>query len=120
MRQNAGFPLSDHEYQALSAFLKRALGEHPGYITDAILFGSRARRDYHAESDVDILLITTTEDWRFKHAISNIAADIGLECDLIIDARIIGSERWDRMRREHFSLYENITRDGIPFAPAFA
>jgi hypothetical protein len=40
-----------------------------------------------------------------------------LEYDLLIDPRVIGRERWERMARENLSLYQNITREGIPITP---
>lgn len=110
--------LSSHEVKALEAFLDRVFGEYPTRIDQVVLFGSKARGDHHTESDLDILLVADTDDWRFKHAISTVAADIGLEYDVLIDARVIGRERWERMKQEGFSLYENISQEGVPLTPA--
>ncbi len=109
--------LRPDEQQAISTFLNRLWLQYPKRIFKAILFGSKSRRDSQPESDIDILLIVDDEDWRFSHAISNVAADVSLEYNLLIDPRVIGRERWERMARGNLSLYQNITREGIPLAP---
>lgn len=118
MTQDVNNLLNLHEVEALEAFLNRVFDEHPTRIDRVVLFGSKARGDHHAGSDLDVLLVADTDDWRFKHAVSTIAADIGLEYDVLIDARVIGHERWERMKQEGFSLYENISREGVPLTPA--
>jgi len=47
-------------------------------------------------------------------SISVIAARVSLEYSVLIGLRVIGQERWERMAKERFSLYENVARDGIP------
>ena len=109
--------LQPDEQQAIRTFLSRLWLQYPKRIFQAILFGSKSRRDSQPESDIDILLIVDDEDWRFSHAISDVAADVSLEYNLLIDPRVIGRERWERMARENLSLYQNIAREGIPIAP---
>ncbi len=109
--------LSRNEQEAISAFLGRLERQYPGRIHQAILFGSKARGDSHPESDVDILLIANGEDWRFDHAVSDLAADVSLKYDVLINPHVIGRERWERMGRERFSLYENVLREGVPLTP---
>jgi predicted nucleotidyltransferase len=82
-----------------------------------ILFGSKARGDAHAYSDIDVLLIVDREDWLFSHAISSIAADVSLAYDVLIGPRVIGQERWARMRHRRITLYENVQADGIELLP---
>jgi predicted nucleotidyltransferase len=82
-------------------------------VRQMILFGSKARGDSHVGSDIDILLIVDDEDWRFRHAISNIAADVSLVHDVLIEPRVVGQARWDEMRRHRFALYENVQAEGV-------
>ncbi len=109
--------LRPDEQKAIRAFLSRLWSQFPRRILQTTLFGSKSRRDSQPESDIDILLIVDDEDWRFSHAISDVAADVSLEYNLLIDPRVIGRERWERMARENLSLYQNIAREGIPLTP---
>ncbi len=106
--------LQPHEHTAIDSFLARLHDEHGDRVVDSVLFGSKARGDNLPESDIDILLIVDQEDWRFRHQISDIASGIALEYDVLIGAFVISQERWEMMKRERFSLYENVARDGIP------
>ncbi|MBL7163771.1 MAG: nucleotidyltransferase domain-containing protein [Anaerolineales bacterium] len=106
--------LQPNEQAAINSFLKRLQNEHGDRVFDSVLFGSKARGDSQPESDIDILLIVDHEDWRFRHQISDIASGIALEYDVLIGSFIIAQERWEQMKRERFSLCENVARDGIP------
>ena len=105
--------LPERERRAIEAFVERVWQTCPEKVQQIILFGSKARGDSHAHSDVDVLLIVNEEDWRFRHAISGIAADVSLTYDVLIGPRVIGHERWGRMRRHHFTFYENVQIDGV-------
>ncbi len=106
--------LSHNEREAIESFLARLWAQYPERIFQAILFGSKSRGDSHPESDIDVLLITDQDEWRFQHAISDIASDVSLEYSVLIGPRVIGQARWAEMTQEHFGLCENVEREGIP------
>ena len=86
-------------------------------IQEIILFGSKARGDSGPWSDIDILVIVREESWPFRGEISTLAARVSLEYDVLIGPRVIGLERWEGMERDGFSLYRNISAEGIPLTP---
>lgn len=112
--------LQFEEREAIGSFLHRFSAHYPGRVSGAVLFGSKARGCSHSESDIDILLIVDEDDWRFRHSVSDVAANVSLEYGVLIGPRVIGQERWARMAREHFSLYENVAREGIPLTMELA
>jgi len=105
--------LPERDRRAVEAFVERVWQTYSKRVQQIILFGSKARGDSHAHSDIDVLLIANEEDWRFRHAISGIAADVSLACDVLIGPRVIGQERWARMCRHRFTFCENVQADGI-------
>ena len=117
---NRRFPssLSERERRAIEAFLERVRQVYPQRVKQMSLFGSKARGDSNADSDIDILLIVDKEDWHFRHAISNVAADVSLAHDVLIEPRVIGQARWDEMRRHRFALYENVQAEGVGLVSA--
>ena len=106
--------LSHNEREAIESFLARLWAQYPERIFQAILFGSKSRGDSHPESDIDVLLIADQDEWRFQHAISDIASDVSLEYSVLIGPRVISQARWAKMTQEHFGLCENVEREGIP------
>jgi len=118
MNRQALSSLPERDRCAVEAFSERVWQTYPKRVSQMILFGSKARGDSHAYSDIDVLLIVDREDWRFRHAISSIAADVSLADDVLIGPRVIGQERWARMRHRRITLYENVQADGIELLPA--
>jgi predicted nucleotidyltransferase len=106
--------LTPHELEAVNAFVTRLRKQYHDRISQAVLFGSKARGDSLPDSDLDILVIADSDEWRFQHAISDVASDVSLEYGILIGPRVIGQDRWDEMARDRFSLYENVVREGIP------
>jgi len=84
------------------------------------LFGSKARGDSHPWSDIDILIIVSEEDWPLRQEINTLAARVSLQYDVLLGPRVIGQERWERMKRHRFSLYRNVAAEGIPLTSASA
>jgi len=104
--------------QAVDSFVEELFDRYPERIRQMVLFGSKARGDSGTWSDIDILIVVDDDDWRFQHAISNVASNVSLEYDVLIGSRVIGEERWERMRQGRFGLYLNIASEGIPLADA--
>ena len=71
-------------------------------------------------SDIDVLIIVREESWPLRGEISAIAARVSFEHDVLLNPRVIGQERWEYMKREHFSLYRNIAAEGIPLSSALS
>ena len=107
-------PLSSNEFRAVTTFVGQLHQHYPKQILHIVLFGSKARGDSQPWSDIDILIIADSEDWRFQHAISTLAARVSLEYDVVIGPRVVSQARWERMKRHRFSLYRNVISEGIP------
>lgn len=76
-----------------------------------ILFGSRARGDFHAESDWDFLVLLDEVDWEKKREIRNTLYEIELEMEEAISTLIEEKEEWER--HEILLLYQNVQKEGI-------
>ena len=114
MNKSLSLLLEPNEIQAVNSFVERLLELYPARIRRTVLFGSKARGDSSTWSDIDILIVADSEDWRFQHAISTLAARVSLEYDVVIGPRVVGQARWERMKRHQFSLYRNVISEGIP------
>jgi predicted nucleotidyltransferase len=82
-------------------------------IEEIILFGSKARGDYVAFSDIDLLLVTTEPlHWKDEKAIVEILFDIGMTHDVIFSPLFASKEEWEGGLFAQFPIYAEIVRDG--------
>lgn len=113
MNRDALTFLPDRERQAVEAFVRRVLHAFPQRVKRVTLFGSKARRRSEPDSDIDLLVLADSENWRFCHAISDIASDVSLCYGVLLDPHVIDQTRWERMQKELFILCENVQDEGI-------
>ncbi len=77
-----------------------------------ILFGSRARDDYHKDSDWDFLILTrlvVTQD--LKNKISDSLFETELETDSVITGIVQNFDSWNSYSGA--PIYRNISKDGV-------
>jgi predicted nucleotidyltransferase len=97
------------DQQALREFVAYLQRSIPNQVEFVALFGSKARGDSQQGSDIDVLVILSREDRDLRREILKQAARLSLEYDVLLSPRIIGAERWEKMRG--FSLYQNVQQE---------
>jgi predicted nucleotidyltransferase len=106
--------LSPKEKKAVREFIRTIRRTYGDKIESAAVFGSKTRGDDTKYSDVDILLIITDDQWKFRQPISLIVSDIALKYDVELDIRVISALRWRHMKNIRAGLYQNVSRDAVP------
>lgn len=78
-----------------------------------VLFGSQARGDEGAASDIDVLVILSGEVTPGEEIARTgpITAVLSLQNDVVISCVFMSSERWER---EKSPLLLNARREGVP------
>jgi predicted nucleotidyltransferase len=81
---------------------------------EIILYGSRAREDFHEGSDWDFLILVdgivdAGRTDRVRHAIY----DVELETNEILSSIIKSSQEWHSPKFRIIPLHENVDREGI-------
>jgi predicted nucleotidyltransferase len=113
LRKNA-FIDPDTE-QAARLFLSRVTEHYD--VAGALLFGSRARHDERADSDLDIaVLIRSASHRRIDVALdmADWAFDVLLETGILVEALPLWEEEWEYPERfNHPALIENIRQEGV-------
>lgn len=105
--------LSKKEQLGLEKFrtaLEKALGKN---LVEVKLFGSKARGDARKDSDIDVLVIIATGDWRVRDVIYGIVTDILLEEEVDISPKVIDKKNYARLLKIRTPFIKNIIRDGI-------
>ena len=108
--------LLPNEQRAITEYVAQIRDRFPGRILAITLFGSKARGDSDAESDIDLLVLVDVEDNDLRDELWRIASDISLEYDLVLSARVFAQSRWTDTRQPHLPLYRAVTTEGIPLA----
>jgi predicted nucleotidyltransferase len=106
--------LSSKEKKAVREFIKTVRLDYGEKIQRAALFGSKVRGDWTKYSDVDILLITTDDKWKFRQYFSEVVSDIALKYDVQLDVRVISATRWQHYADIQTGLHQNISKDAVP------
>ena len=79
---------------------------------NVILFGSRARGDFKADSDWDFLILTPQKlTINYRDSIRDSLYLIELEQDQVISSVIENSEEWQKYLYSEF--YKNVAKEGI-------
>jgi predicted nucleotidyltransferase/DNA-binding CsgD family transcriptional regulator len=100
-----------HE-QAFEDFADRLTGEFGEEIEQIILYGSVARGEAREDSDVDVLIVTSTEQARETIAdrASAVAFEVMLEYDVIVSPMYVISDEFEQ--QENSPHLTNVRREG--------
>lgn len=82
-------------------------------LAAAYLFGSKARGDFHTDSDIDLLVIVNRLDPNSRWQIRATAADCSLKFDVLFNTHIVDKVRWDWLAETQDTLWRELQRDGI-------
>jgi predicted nucleotidyltransferase len=108
-------PLDTETARTVRAFLDRVARDFP--VRGAILFGSRARGQFSADSDADVAVLLPGEPGKFlsaKLAMADIAFDVLLETGIRVQPLPVWETEWSHPDAyANPALLNNIEREGI-------
>jgi len=105
--------LSPTERKAILEFVQLLKEQFNGRIRSALLFGSKARGEGSPDSDLDVLVVVDSDDWRVHKQIRHLAADICLKYGLNLSPRVWSTSHHREVEELQPLLYQNICRDSI-------
>lgn len=112
--------LQRNEKEAIELVTKQLFKLLKENLVEVYLFGSKARGDFHADSDIDLLVIVGRLDSESRWKIRATAADYSLKFDVLFNTHILEQTRWNRLVETQDTLWREVQRDGIllqDFAP---
>lgn len=107
--------LNEKEQRALRKFrmaLEEALTDN---LLEMKLFGSKARGDARKDSDIDVLVIISSGDWRMCDVVYGIATDILLETEVCISPKVISRKEYNRLYNSGNPFIKNVIREGLQY-----
>jgi predicted nucleotidyltransferase len=112
--------LAPNEQAAVRRYIADIGERFPEDVLSVTLFGSKARGDASAESDIDLLVLVDEENREIRSELWRIASDVSLEHNVVLSVRVFARSRWAETCRIRLPLYRAIVADGIPLTPESA
>jgi predicted nucleotidyltransferase len=105
-------PLKPNDRRAIESAVRVLRGQFP--VEQVVLYGSKATGTDDAESDIDLLVLTSRQlNWRERSQIVDALFDLQLELGVVISPLIISSHEWSQGRYTVLSIHDEIERYGI-------
>ncbi len=105
--------LSEKEQTALKKFksaLNKAIGKE---LLEIKLFGSKARGEARKDSDIDVLIIISSDDWKISDVVYGIATDILLDDEVCISPKVMSKNDYDTLSSSKTPFMKNVARDAV-------
>ena len=105
--------LNRNKQKVIEEFKAKIIDDFPDKITKVIIFGSKARGQATEDSDIDILVIIKSKDWRMMDAIREIGYELDEDIDYKLSIIVLPDKHVQYLRENNFKFIESIDKDGI-------
>ncbi len=96
-------------------FSKETFGEK---FKNVILYGSYARGDYDAESDIDIMIMvdmSREELVKYRKKMNHFCTDLDLQYNVLLSLKLQSLPFFDKWI-DSLPFYQNVAKDGVLYA----
>jgi len=105
--------LTQQEQAWLDAYRKGIESKHPQVVQEMLIYGSKARGQAHAESDLDVLLIVKNEAHRLKRKLRRIGYMLAATSDVLPSILAYTEEEWESRRRNRSAFRQAVERNAV-------
>lgn len=98
---------------AIAAYVRRVATDYAYEVLSITLYGSQARGEARAESDIDLFIVVRRDTPAVREALVDLAWQVQFEHDVVISDIIRSVDQLRRMQAMRFPYYQSIEREGI-------
>ena len=105
--------LTKKERGVVEKFKRRVEEQFPGEIVRMFVFGSKARGDATEESDIDIIVVTRSDDKRLGKNIRYTGYDLEIEHGIVLSIQVYSEKYLNHLRNIPTQFIQNVDREAI-------
>ena len=98
----------------LKELRNRMANELGDRLVKIVIFGSRARGDFDAESDADIAIIVRDLSREQKYQILDVVAEIEMKFDTPLSVIVFSENEFERLKKRERRIALDIEQEGVP------
>jgi predicted nucleotidyltransferase len=102
---------TDKVLKELKDLMENQLGDR---LVKMVVFGSRARGDFDAESDTDIAIIVRELSRQLKYQILDTVAEIEMKFIIPLSVMVFSENEFERLKKRERRIALDIEKEGIP------
>src|SRR6266550_8546593 len=108
--------LTSEEQAWLDRYREALNMKHPGTVQEILIYGSKARGQAHAESDVDVILIVKNHTKALKRKLRRIGCLLAAKTEVLPSILAYTQDEWESRRRSGSSFRKAVERDAVRVA----
>ena len=105
--------LTADEHAWLEAYRDALNKQYPEAVQEVLIYGSKARGQAHADSDLDVLLIVKNRARGFKRELRWIGYLLAAKTDVLPSILAYTQEEWESRKRSGSSFRKAVERDAV-------
>jgi predicted nucleotidyltransferase len=101
------------EQPIIEEFKRRIEQRFPRELVRLVLFGSKARGEATPESDVDLLAVIQSDNWRLGDEIRSVGYALELEHGVVLSIQVISRNHYERLRASGTQFFHVLEQEGV-------
>jgi len=101
------------EQPILQEYKRRVEQRFPGELIRVVLFGSKARGDASVESDIDVLTVVRSEDWKLGDEIRDIGYELEIAHGVVLSIQVMGQRQYQELKARGSTFLEQVEQEGL-------
>ncbi|MFB6215840.1 MAG: nucleotidyltransferase domain-containing protein [Candidatus Aenigmatarchaeota archaeon] len=99
--------------KAVKMFIEKVREEHGEKADDIILYGSYARGEADADSDVDVLIVWNGDLSKGRERAAELATEALVKHDTVISPKVVSPKNYEAMKEMKLPFIENVRNEGV-------